>query len=699
MRARPCNNNGMKVCIPHICAALALSASAALAGEIVLFDAENGTGKISESSRAQKTPDGYKISQHRAKIVGEWDLSKNLDFEIEVKNLSETSSCPLQILLSDDENVEKLKDPALNTMFRLAPGEVRRATIKYPRPPAHPEVAAKMAGMRADPFGYAQNSKRPDLSKIRAVVVERHWSSRSPFEIRSVRALEHDPNGVPAWRNFGEAEFFPFIDKFGQFKFRDWPGKAHSEADLEAARLAEEKDLAANPGPADRDRFGGWTGGGKFKATGHFRFEKVGGKWWMVDPDGNLFWSHGVVRVTPSSAITPLDGREFYFESLPPQGDEFALFYETKDELLAPYYEARKIKKTYDFSAANIFRKYGKNWRDAYAETVHKRLKSWGLNTIANSSDKDIFMRRKTPYVERFEIKGPALSGKAAWWPFRDPFDPAFRKNVADNLKSRSDMTDDPWCIGFFVDNEIHWGDKFDLARFTIMSPASLAGKIRFKGELEKKYGGISGLNGAWGTKFADWDAFLQNREVPKGADKKDLEDFTSLMAEEYFKVIREEFDKFAPNKLYLGCRFAGSNENVVRIGAKYCDAVSYNRYADNLKKLKLPAGIDKPVMIGEWHFGALDRGPFHPSLIKRENQADRADSYYEYAKSALENPNVVGIHWHQFSDQAATSRFDGENFQVGLTDVCDTPYAETIAKIREIGRDLYRIRQAAPLP
>ena len=170
-------------------------------------------------------------------------------------------------------------------------------------------------------------------------------------------------------------------------------------------------------------------------------------------------------------------------------------------------------------------------------------------------------------------------------------------------------------------------------------------------------------------------------------------------MAEEYFKVIREEFDKFAPNKLYLGCRFAGSNENVVRIGAKYCDAVSYNRYADNLKKLKLPAGIDKPVMIGEWHFGALDRGPFHPSLIKRENQADRADSYYEYAKSALENPNVVGIHWHQFSDQAATGRFDGENFQVGLTDVCDTPYAETIAKIREIGRDLYRIRQAAPLP
>ena len=49
--------------------------------------------------------------------------------------------------------------------------------------------------------------------------------------------------------------------------------------------------------------------------------------------------------------------------------------------------------------------------------------------------------------------------------------------------------------------------------------------------------------------------------------------------------------------------------------------------------------------------------------------------------------------HWHQFSDQAATGRFDGENFQVGFTDICDKPYYETIEKIREIGYDMYEIR------
>ena len=52
-----------------------------------------------------------------------------------------------------------------------------------------------------------------------------------------------------------------------------------------------------------------------------------------------------------------------------------------------------------------------------------------------------------------------------------------------------------------------------------------------------------------------------------------------------------------------------------------------------------------------------------------------------------------MGVHWHQFSDQATSGRFDGENMQVGWTDVCDTPYWETVEAIREIGAKLYEIR------
>ena len=79
---------------------------------------------------------------------------------------------------------------------------------------------------------------------------------------------------------------------------------------------------------------------------------------------------------------------------------------------------------------------------------------------------------------------------------------------------------------------------------------------------------------------------------------------------------------------------------------------------------------------------------------MKKANQNERAWAYYNYAKSALENPQVVGIHWHQFSDQATSGRFDGEDFQVGFTDVCDNPYPETISKVKEIGEQMYKIRK-----
>ena len=143
-----------------------------------------------------------------------------------------------------------------------------------------------------------------------------------------------------------------------------------------------------------------------------------------------------------------------------------------------------------------------------------------------------------------------------------------------------------------------------------------------------------------------------------------------------------------------MGCRFAGrGREDVLRCAAKHCDVISYNIYNKTLDWLKLPEGIDKPVMIGEFHFGALDRGLFHPSLIQVSDQKARGEAYETYVESALRHPNIIGTHWHQFSDQMLTGRFDGECFQVRFKDICDTPYPETISKVREVGYHLYDIR------
>ena len=581
--------------------------------------------------------------------------------------------------------------------YHLKPHQTRTYEIAISADLPYPEVDSAFTGMRNSPYArltglYSYNA---DVSSIKSIKM--HFRRA----LKGGKILVKDIEGVYGQRTLADKalemspeEFFPFVDKYGQFKHAEWPGKIYSDEDLQKARLAEEQDLKANPGPAGRSKFGGWADGPKLEATGRFRVEKVDGKWWMVDPEGHLFWSHGVVRVTPSTAITPLDGRHSYFEGLPSADSDFAQFYYTHDELLRPYYADRGQKETYDFSSANCYRKYGPDYKAIYAELAHQRLRSWGLNTIANSSDRDICLMDKTPYIVRLEIRSRPIAGTdGQWLPFMDPYDVSFVKRIESQLASRSKEINDPWLLGLFVDNEIHWGDVCYLARCTASAPADQPAKIEFVARLKDKYGSICNLNAAWGTTYASWNAFLSSREeVPAPADA-DLKKFNQEIIHKYYSNIREAFDKYAPGVLYMGCRFAGTNADVLSIGQQYCDVISYNIYSNNLDHYPFPDGFDMPVMVGEFHFGARDVGMFHSSLVEVESQEERGRAYEDYVTSALKHPNFIGTHWHQFSDQAVTGRFDGENFQVGFTDCCDTPYYQTIKNIRAVGYRMYEIR------
>ncbi|MCL4195773.1 MAG: beta-agarase, partial [Thermoguttaceae bacterium] len=154
-----------------------------------------------------------------------------------------------------------------------------------------------------------------------------------------------------------------------------------------------------------------------------------------------------------------------------------------------------------------------------------------------------------------------------------------------------------------------------------------------------------------------------------------------------------------APNHLYLGCRFAWVNDRAVRASAKYCDVIGFNKYSYSIADFTLPEGIDKPAIVGEFHFGALDRGMFHTGLRPVADQNARAAAYKSYVLGALDNPHWVGTHWFQWGDQATTGRGDGENYQIGFMDVCDTPYPETIQASREVGAALYRTRYEGGKP
>lgn len=675
--------------------------------------------KVTLKSGTDKGDGVYQLhGQASVRFNGSFNLTDYKSVKYTITNENPKDYLGVACLLGDskcpaDPIVPKGRDElGMCKIVRLAPGETRTVVFNLPPEILHPDVVKRYhesLHLRNNVYSNILDmiTFSADAKDIRVIKFVTYDSLNDGAWTLSDIKIIPGKKAVPEAMKLTKEQFYPMIDKYGQFKHKEWLNKVHSDKDLAKAKAVEDKDLASHAGPSDWSKFGGWKNGPRYEATGSFRVEKIDGKWWMIDPEGYLYWAHGIVRVAPSCACTPLDDRHDFFEGLPTDPDDpLYQFYFTNDELLGPYYTARGEKETYDFSRANLYRKYGEDFYQIYAERCHQRLRSWGVNLIANSSDRAICLMDKTPYNDRVDLGAPVegfpawpeLKGSGGWWRFIDPFDELFETCVWSHLMDKIEQLRDPWCIGMFVDNEIGWGDVCKYGILSYKSEPGAACKLVFMNYLTKKYKTIAAFNKSWGSHFADWNAFLQNTDDIPGANKTDLEEMAKMMTRKYFETTRRVFKEVAPDKLYMGCRFAGSNKNVVQIGSEYCDVMSWNAYRFSLEGFKPGDGIDKPVMIGEFHFGALDRGMLNHSLKYTENQRQRATAYEIYLKSALENPYLIGTNWHQFSDQAASGRFDGECLQVGFTDCCDTPYYESIQALRNIGYHMYEIRSNSAL-
>jgi len=615
---------------------------------------------------------------------GRWNLEPFAEVAVNVLNKGRN---PLELNLRVDNPGADGQNNCITVRTTIAPGQERtlRAALERTVPPALKE---KLIGMRGYPLGYAERGIDP-ANITQLILFVGKPSAEHLFDISRIRAQGTAQPPPPPDR------LFPMIDSFGQYMHRTWPGKTITAEDFARHRQAEEKDLAAHPGPTGWNRYGGWADGPKFEATGFFRVEKYKDRWWLVDPEGCLFWSHGPDCVRTSTGYTPISDRLYMFAELPPRDGPFGVFYGTGRNAPHGYYKDKAFD-TFNFTGANLLRKYGPQWQQTAAELAHRRLRSWGMNTIANWSDPDIYLLRRTPYTATISARGKPLLGSEGYWgKFDDVFDPSFEQALRQAMAREKDRTaGDPWCIGYFVHNELSWGDEFSLAVAALRSPPEQPAKRAFLEDLQRKYQTIDKLNQAWGTRHASWEDLLRSTDPPdvkKAAE--DLGAFYTRTAERYFQICRDSVKQVAPNQLYLGCRFAWSNPRAVIAAAKYCDVVSFNRYSRSVADLRMPPGCDKPMIIGEFHFGALDRGMFHPGLVRCADQQERAEAYKQYIRSALDNPAIVGAHWFQYGDQATTGRPDGENYQIGLLDICDTPYPETIAAVREIGYQMYSIR------
>ncbi|MGC6423422.1 MAG: beta-agarase [Lentimonas sp.] len=620
---------------------------------------------------------------------GSWNLDPYYHVKMDITNVGEHAASIIFKVGDPEDGMEAWQ---IEIRFDLEPGETKTIANDIATTPWRFSEPFPLRGMRAAP-----GQPITDLTAIDQVKISVNKAdSDHAFVIDNIRAT----NPV-RWVN--PEGFLPFINRFGQYKHADWPGKTRSVDDMREQATEEARQLVANPGPEHFSKYGGWKDGPKLEATGFFRTAKHEGVWWLVDPEGYLFWSHGVCCVSLFSGATGITDREDYFEWLPSKDEApYDALYGAAHGASHGYYKGRGRRDTFHFTASNVYQKYGEDWQAQFKDVTHKRLRSWGMNTLAIASDGSLCEDSRTPYTETVWLKKTrTIEGSRGYWgKFRDVFDPAFREAVQNALRGRESSNNDPWCIGYFIENELSWGVDGSLSLATLRSPADQPAKIVFVEDLKAKYDTIDALNQEWGTSHSSWEALLESTETPDEVKAwDDLITFYEKIAETYFSTVQGEMEAVAPNIMYLGCRLAWSmSDVVVRTAAKYSEVLSMNKYEYTVKDVGLPEGVDRPIMISEFHFGALDRGSLHIGIRGAFNQTERGELYEDYLDSALLNPYIVGTHWFQYYDQPPTGRGDGENYNVGLVDLTDQPFPELAKKVTEVGHKMYAFRNQAAI-
>jgi hypothetical protein len=474
----------------------------------------------------------------------------------------------------------------------------------------------------------------------------------------------------------------PYVDKFGQWNQKDWPGKVHTEEELAERMKSLEARVQNSQFPEEWSRYGGWKAR-KFNSNGFFRVHHDGKRWWLVDPEGYAFLSAGVDCIG-NRVDGMISGQEDLFAWLPP-----------KDSLYGEAYGDRGESSMLNFHAVNLTRVYGAGAREKWEAITQGLLKKWRINTIANWSDLDFARKISHPYV--LNMRNFPSTSVLLYRDFPDVFSEEYHQQAVEFARQLEDYKNDKYLIGYFLSNEPHWafGDN-NLAFEMLAVKTPSFTKTAFANWLEKKYEHIGAFNNAWNQKLTSFEEIngLVLKESPSDACWKDCNAFSGIMVDHYIQVVCSEVKKVDANHLNLGLRYAWISSELCYRAGTWFDVFSINGYSfpGPPETAEIARRSGKPVLIGEYHFGATDRGLPSTGIQGAENQQARGEAYRYYLEQGFARPEIIGIHYFQWMDQPVFGRFDGENYNIGFLDICLQPYQELTDQAAASHEVMYKV-------
>lgn len=485
--------------------------------------------------------------------------------------------------------------------------------------------------------------KRGPLHGVDSIGIRMRVPINNPtFEIRSVSLSIEDPGD----EYLGT---IPAVDEFGQSNLCEYEGKIHSLDQLQEEWKAEENEVVSTE-VFQYSKYGGYLNA-KVKSTGFFRTEKVDGRWWFVDPEGYLFLSVGVDCVSPGGGgnVRDLDKREGMYKELPPE------------EL---WESGWRGGKTPSFGLWNLHRRFGDEYEEKSREMIFKRMDKWGLNTIANWSSPEVYNMNKKAFV--LQLRGLGIDGSLMG--LADVYAADYKDRVENSVKNYTEQyKENPWVLGYFLGNEPAWLGQEERLCTMIMEGNDRPIKEKLTRILSKE----------------------DSPEIRK--------DFIHETFRIFLTTADAALHKSDPNYLNLGIRFGNVmdiDRRILEICAETFDVLSFNCYDLYPRQEMLDRATeitDLPMIIGEYHFGTVDRG-MAQSLWQVNSQKQRGVAYRFYTEKAYSHPGLIGTAYFQWCDQDLTGRFDGENYNCGLVDVTDRPYKYQAEAMIETSKRLFRI-------
>ncbi len=396
-------------------------------------------------------------------------------------------------------------------------------------------------------------------------------------------------------------------------------------------------------------KYGGQLGS-RAEAKGYFYPKKMAGRWWLVDPDGNLFINVGVCSVRMGrSEISRRPGRERF--GTPEKWAEFS---------------------------TTLLAEYGFNGTGGWSDSDLLRAAPHRLAYTLSWSFMGAFGRSK-----RLVRQEPGHLG----YPDRCilVFHPDFEKFCDYYAKQLAAAKDDPWLIGHFSDNELPVvSDMLDRSlRLDVNNPDLRYGYEAAKKWLNKRKGRQAGLND---ITDADRRAFL------------------GYAFDRYFQVTTNAIRRYDSNHLCLGSRLHGralSMPHMFEAAGKYLDVIAVNYYgawgpdAERMAMWGRESG--RPFMITEFYAKGHDSGlPNNTGagwLVP--TQKDRGRFYQHFTMGLLESKFCVGWHWFKYRDnnpEDLSTDPSNRDSNKGIVDYQHKPYLILLEDVKKLNNQVYAL-------